>query len=197
MPEKLVFHCSMKVNATTIMVLGGYTEGKSTEKTYFFNRAAGDNWIVGPELMKARYRHGCGYAFLRTPKGERRQIAIAVGGYEREKQKTKTTEVLRLDWNNPIWIPGPNLPNGIGIAAAVGLTTTDGRFLLIGGQKNYLRGNLGSILELNCDVGVGHNKGMRFKESCRWITMKQKLKQPRSAFLAMIVPSKKFVPECK
>ena len=49
-------HCSVAVNATTVMVIGGWQNRTASSATYFFN-ADKNTWTDGPKLKQARQGH--------------------------------------------------------------------------------------------------------------------------------------------
>ncbi len=191
LPEALAFHCALRLNATTVLVMGGWAPRELTKRSYFFHLPS-QKWTSGPNLKKARCNFACGHTFLRGLKNPT-LVAIAAGGvYKRaSNSRTKTTEILRVTWNKPAWFYGPDLPTekgGIGFAS--GLSTPDGRFLFVGGNKSLKSGQLKSILELRCNMQWQPARSL--KDACQWILLKE-LKMARSIMVAMFIPPERNI----
>ena len=55
--EKLIDHCVIGINKTTVLVIGGCNDnGDTTKKTYGYNFDSGQ-WSNGSELLIERYGH--------------------------------------------------------------------------------------------------------------------------------------------
>lgn len=83
MPFEWSFACSVLINDTTILLIGGPPPGHS-ESWYFHFEA--DEWIQGPKMNQERYKHGCG--FFKALK------SVAVFG---GVPYTDTAEILPID----------------------------------------------------------------------------------------------------
>lgn len=80
LPEAVSSHCSIRINATTAMVLGG------GNKTYYVDLVT-FQVTNGPEMLERRHSFGC--ALLRH---NNQDFVIAAGGFRKD-----TTEFLNLE----------------------------------------------------------------------------------------------------
>ena len=63
LPVTIFRHCMVTVNSTTVMVIGGYQNGPTSGKTFFFTFGE-ESWTEGTELKNKREGHSCGKIFL-------------------------------------------------------------------------------------------------------------------------------------
>ena len=91
--EKIGGHCSVLVNSSTAMILGGYDGSSNVKSTYFLNL---NNFKVtdGPKMQERRSYLGCAVF-----EHNKRKFVIAAGGWN-----LKSTEILNLD--TEIWTTG-------------------------------------------------------------------------------------------
>ena len=60
MPDPLWTHCTVYINSTMFMVIGGSTsDSDASDKTYYFNSEK-QTWTEGPKLLHGRNSHSCG-----------------------------------------------------------------------------------------------------------------------------------------
>ena len=91
LPEPISRHCSILVNESVILIIGGYS-GSYSRKTVFFDLQSLKS-TPGPEMRIARAYFGCATMTSKV---------IVAGGYP----PTETSEILDLKSNNPSWQPG-------------------------------------------------------------------------------------------
>ena len=91
--EKIGGHCSVLVNSSTAMILGGYDGSSSVKSTYFLNL---NTFKVtdGPKMQERRQYLGCAVF-----EHNKQKFVIAAGGVSQ-----KSTEILNLD--TEIWTTG-------------------------------------------------------------------------------------------
>ena len=169
MPVVIAYHCIVLVNATTVMVIGGYQRYEDSGKTFYFNKEQ-QSWTEGPELTYKRSFLSCGR--IRKNKDSQEMSIIAVGGFI-GGLSISSTEILDAGSNE--WRNGPQLPLSIGASQLV--EDQQGRVVLVGGGTvvNGTNVILDTLYYLS-DGGVGS----------MWTKMDQKLKIGRyfhSAFL--------------
>merc|ERR1712004_410549 len=87
LPNGIYDHCSVLINATTVMVLGG-SDGSTQKSTYFINLET-LQVTHGPELQEARKNFGCAVF-----EHYQHNFVIAAGGRDPNKD---STEFLQLD----------------------------------------------------------------------------------------------------
>merc|ERR1712062_503801 len=94
--EKIYAHCSVLVNSSTAMILGGYDGSSSVKSTYFLNL---NTFKVtdGPKMQERRRHLGCAVF-----EHNKQKFVIAAGSSSPE---LKSTEILDLD--TEIWTTGP------------------------------------------------------------------------------------------
>jgi N-acetylneuraminic acid mutarotase len=97
LPVTISAHCSVLVNSTTVLVIGGYQneyskENNMSSETFLFNTET-ETWTAGPELKIGRGGHSCG----RIRKNSQSQdISIIVaGGWNRGSRCYVRLDVLR------------------------------------------------------------------------------------------------------
>ena len=91
--EKIRGHCSVLVNSSTAMILGGYDGSSSVKSTYFLNL---NTFKVtdGPKMQERRQYLGCAVF-----EHNKQKFVIAAGGWN-----LKSTEILNLE--TEIWTTG-------------------------------------------------------------------------------------------
>ncbi len=198
LPIGLGFHCSIKINSTTIMVMGGLeTPTRVLKGTYYFHLdSASDSsapkWISGPNLKTQRIEQACGVGRV----GTITTIVITAGGAINGKGtpiRTKSSEILQLDGEGKTigsgktqWDNGPDLPKPLKGAAGVSVENGE-RFLVIGGNTSTQSGFQNWILELQCSISGSGGK-QELRDACKWITLEQRLQEARTSFAAIYIP---------
>ena len=104
MPAALENHCMVKVNTTTVMIIGGYSNSSSSPSTFYFN-VDSETWIEGPPLNIARRFHSCGL-IRKTGKSS----IIVIGGIT---NYVYLQSVEILDDGSTQWRYGPDFKFGI------------------------------------------------------------------------------------
>ena len=107
-------------------------------------------------------------------------IIAVVSGYSshRDSGRIPDVEFLDLQAINDGWIKGPDLPVSLTQHAMV--PSPDGQGVLVIGGDVGNDNVQGSIYQLKCSSTS--------LDSCYWITLEQKLKYAREAFVAMLIP---------
>ena len=88
LPEPISRHCSILVNESVILIIGGYRSGSVSSKTVFFDVQSLKS-TPGPEMRIARSSFGCATMTSKV---------IVAGGWS-----GRTSEILDLKSNNPSW----------------------------------------------------------------------------------------------
>ncbi len=125
LPVSIAYHCIVLVNATTVMVIGGFQRYEDSGKTFCFNTEQ-QSWTEGPKLSYKRNYLNCGR--IRKNKDSQEISIIAVGGFI-GGSSSSSTEILDADSN--VWRNGPELPFGIDTSQLV--EDQQGRVFLVGG----------------------------------------------------------------
>ena len=168
LPVKIYAHCSVLVNSTTVMVIGGFQNGSISTNTYYFNTEK-ENWTEGPQLKIGRFDHSCGIVWKDSQSKE--FSLIVAGGWS--QSILSSVEILDLGSNN--WRTGPNLPFGIYKSEIV--VDQIGGVVLVGGNSISNHRYLDTLFKLP------HGG-----EGAKWIKMEQKLKIGRNDHVAFLVP---------
>ncbi len=166
LPVSIYAHCSVVVNSTIIMVIGGFQNGylSPSSATYFFNTEH-KIWAKGPRMKKMRRSHSCG-RIRKNSQSQELSIIVAGGFYD------ASVEILDLGSNE--WRNGPDLP--FGIAKAQMVEDKNGGVVLVGGYSDIYT-FLDSIFQLS------HGG-----EDAKWIKMEQKLKAGTEDHVAFLIP---------
>ena len=96
LPEPLTGHCSILVNESVILIIGGERSGSWSSKTSFFDLQTLTS-TPGPEMRITRGYFGCATMTSKV---------IVAGGLSGSGSRTETSEILDLKSNNPSWQPG-------------------------------------------------------------------------------------------
>lgn len=99
LPHKMNFHCIVKLNSTTALIIGGVNGADVYKKTYYFSIPDG-NFGEGPDLLQGRCHHSCG--ILHTQEGS---YVVVAGGFNHNEDTLDTTEYLSLH-DQPSWKQG-------------------------------------------------------------------------------------------
>ncbi len=169
MPVTVYGHCSVLVNSTTVMVIGGQQNKMISSKTFYFN-TENEIWTKGPELKLRRADHSCG-RIRRNSQSQELSIIVA-GGWD-GRSIMSSVEILDLGSNE--WRDGSELPFGIDHAKMV--EDPNGGVILVGGRRiilNFMH-HLDTLFQLqNGDAD--------------WAKMKQELILQTSDHVAFLVP---------
>jgi hypothetical protein len=167
LPVRIYGHCSVLLNSTTGMVIGGVQNGYESSSTYLFN-TENEIWTEGPELKIERAYHSCGR--IRKISHSQDFSIIVAGGYDGFSMSS--VEIFDLGANE--WREGPDLPFGIAYAQMV--EDPNGGVVLVGGRSNSKR-------HLDTFYQLPHGG-----TDAVWTKMEQKLKVGRNAHAAFLVP---------
>ena len=92
LPIGLSRHAAIQMNHTHFMILGGLKNSKSyNKKTWFYSNG---NWMEGPSLRKAIWKHSVGK--LRDSVTHKEYIVVT-GGIEGKNNHLNSTEILAID----------------------------------------------------------------------------------------------------
>ncbi len=167
LPVTISAHCVVTLNSTTVMVIGGTQNGKTSTKSFYFTFGE-ERWTEGPSLKYKRKRHGCGR--IRRDKDSQAMSIVVAGGSDGVSYLS-TVQILHEGSNE--WQTGPGLPFGIERSQIV--EDQNGGVVLVGGS--YSHGNLDTLFQLP------HGG-----QDATWTKMEQKLKIGRKWHTAFLVP---------
>ncbi len=169
LPITIHSHCSVLVNSTTVMVIGGSQNDSTSSNTYLFNTEF-EIWVKGPQLKTKRVLHSCG----RIRKNSQSQdfSIIVAGGFDYDASNLPSVEILDLDSKE--WRKGPDLPFGIYEAQMV--EDQSGGVILVGGFTN-------SNVFLDTLYQLPHGGA-----DAEWTKIEQKLNIGRWGHVAFLVP---------
>ncbi len=168
LPVTIGYHCMITVNSTTVMAIGGYQNGQTSGKTFYFTFGEG-SWTEGPDLKNKRWYHSCGKIRRNI---ESQEISIFVAGGTDGFSYLSSVEIL--DEGSNEWQTGPELPFGIWESQMV--EDQNGGVVLIGGRSSS-----GAILDTLYQLPYRGQDAV-------WTKMEQKLKTGRREHTAFMVP---------
>lgn len=90
-PKPFYNACLMVINATSVMVAGGYDGNNATASTYIFNTATNE-WTLGPLLITARLGFACG--LIQSSKADNTPLFIVAGGLIDNTNAVYSVELL-------------------------------------------------------------------------------------------------------
>ena len=143
LPYNFTYHCSVMVNSSTSLIIGGRLNGITSNKTFFFN--IDEKYLLqGPSMNIVRYYYSCGKILINDS-----YLIIAVGGMDDKSTFLKSVEIL--DDKSNSWKFGPSLPYGITRASIV--EDPRGGIVLVAGRTSAAY--LSSMLRLpNANFGM-------------------------------------------
>lgn len=163
LPNGVHGHCTVSIDNTTLMVIGGHTGTPIPTALSYFYDISTQTWSHGPRLSSERYFHSCG--ILRH--GPNNFTVVVAGGLG------KVNTAVEM-WTNGAkdWVTGPKLPESL--HGSVMVSHSQG-VTLIGGE--YSSGNLKgtNMVQLEC-------------ANCEWQVLQQELQQARAHHVAFLVP---------
>jgi hypothetical protein len=175
LPFELFHHCSVLVNATTVMVIGRNLEAPLMTNTYFFN-TNNEIWTKGPPLKNNRIRHSCGK--IRKDSQSQELSILVAGGWGGKGPTPQEGDLLSsveiLDLGAKEWRNGPDLPFGVYDSQMV--DGKNGEVILVAGFQ-FPFDALDTLYQLP------HGGA-----DAKWTKMEQKLKFKRREHLAFLVP---------
>jgi hypothetical protein len=170
LPATTAAHCLVKINSSTLMLIGGLTdnfEESITGNTYFFN-VLDNEWISGPTLQTPRVIHSCGILHWNNlESGEMEDIVVVAG-----EEDLSSVELLKLNVSEPLnlrWEIGPNLPFQ---TYGSPMIEYQGSVIIVGGDEQSGRRHL---YQLSSPVEP-------------WVLMKQTLKYDHFLQVSFFVP---------
>ena len=155
LPEPMVYHCTVKIDADHIFVVNGYDwSHRGVSHAYVVDTSTRPfTFSKLPSLRKSRSQAACGIITYSSTMDNQTNLAIAVAGGGFKKTST-TTEIYRLTKSTShtyntqnIWEPGPILPRGF--VNGCQINSEVNQFILIGGFDEF--GNVKSDL-LHYDI---------------------------------------------
>ncbi len=176
LPIPLTGHCAVKLNQSTVMILGGR---RAPRLNWFFFDIEREVLSQGQRLSNHRYFHVCGQVAL----GQGQKVVVMAGGYAPMTAKTGSSEILvRTNDGNLRWKNGPKLPIPIQYGVGVSIPS-NGRFLLAGGKTGGQTGGytLAYIYQLACPTDKIRD--------CKWTRFDREMVGARYHHVGMIVPS--------
>jgi hypothetical protein len=168
LPVNISSHCSVLVNSTTVMVIGGSQNSQVSSNTFIFN-TENEIWNDGPQLKNERRHHSCG--IIRKNNQSEEFSIIVAGGVD--QSRLSSIEILDLGSNE--WRKGPDFP--FEIYASQMVEDQNGGVVLIGGEYRTSGWTLDNLYQLP------HGG-----EDSEWIKMKQTLKIGKRNHVAFFVP---------
>ncbi len=169
-PEGFTHHCSVKIDAETILVIGGITDGMASARTFYYNISI-DQWFAGPSLNSARSNHACGIL-------EDENVVVVVGG--EDVSVVESVELLDLDDPEAF-----TFGNSILMTRYGGQLVQDpgeaGGLILVGGTDG--KNEFTDLLRLKCST-------------CFWEELPIRLREGRRNFVAVGIPEYEFVANC-
>jgi hypothetical protein len=98
LPLELQRHCLVAINATSVLLIGGYTiAGQFSKETYFYS-IEDQVWTAGPPLMTGRYFHSCALF-----NHDNQMTVIVTGGIDSTVLRTSELLILGSDaWTQGI-----------------------------------------------------------------------------------------------
>merc|ERR1719400_466737 len=107
LPVPLNYHCVVRLDNDTAMVIGGISALPKTTTFYF--DIASEAFSHGPDLLNQRYLHSC--AVYQSARHENRPV-VAVTGGSGPTSTTRIVEILDYTTENPQWtLLGADLPS--------------------------------------------------------------------------------------
>ncbi len=165
LPVTIAYHCMVTVNSTTVMVIGGWENGK-----IFYFTFGEESWTEGPDLKIKNSYHSCGK--IRRNKESQEMSIIVAGGSDGFFSYLSSVEILHEGSN--AWQTGPELPFGIAWSQMV--EDQNGGVILIGGESSTVD-NLDTLYQLP-------HGGL----DAVWTKMEQKMNTGRYAHTAFLIP---------
>ncbi len=165
--QSLVFHCLMKLDESSAMVVGGQSSNTDPVDTTSMYSFYTKTWTSSPSLVFARHSHACGIL-----KAESTDIIVVAGGETENGKETDTTELWTKGAKR--WGNGPTLPEIV--SGPAGITSEDRKsFFVIGGRSGQAVSK--SISKLFCHMVF----------ECKWELIDQ-LANGRTQSVSMLIP---------
>ena len=168
-PQSLESHCSIKINSTLFLIIGGQ-DTYISKSTYFCDSVA-NMCYPGPDLNTARIFHACGTMnWLNPLTNTYEQVIVVVGGFTGDinLQSAELLYTSQYFTNHKGWIFGPSLTQESSLARMFDFENT----VIIGG-------------------GIGGNHGTEFFQlaspTANWVQMHQFLSAPRNDFVMFLI----------
>jgi hypothetical protein len=157
-------HCIVKINLTTLLLVGGFNTG-TMANTYFYQLKE-NAWTSGPSLQIARNGLSCGIMNWNNPETNQvDKVIVAAGGYNQD-----SVELLFIDGGESnAWVLGPPLPK---YAVYSTMVEFQNSVILIGGEGGVDGLHL---YQLSSPNGT-------------WVEMKQTLREKKSKHVSFLVP---------
>ena len=173
-------HCFVQLDADTYMLLGGFSVTFHSDT--FFLHAGNQSFTSGPQLTKPNRHMSCGVIetmdYVQDDQVE--EIVVVAGGQYNVKE-IETWPVASLDTEFTV-LDNATLPKDLYRAATV--VTSDRKSMIIVGGWSGLDDPQDSLIKISCTSRI----------ICEVEKMRQKLRIPRMASVAMLIPT--FLSNC-
>jgi hypothetical protein len=170
LPIRVGSHCTVKIDNTLLLMIGGYY-GNTSKSTYFCDFTA-NNCYRGPDLNSHRSHLSCGILNWLNPLTDAfEQVVLAVGGVGISTYSMKSVELLYLRKyfnENKGWVFGSSLPYNTGFASSFEFENT----LIISGGNGEVDGT--QFFQLTSPLG-------------NWVQMHQFLKESRDGHVMFLI----------
>jgi hypothetical protein len=93
-------HCLVSLNDTTLLLIGGQLQDRTSSKATFYYDTDHKTWTDGPSMINGRLRHSC--SLFKSPQHSHTDTVIVTGGHN--GGTLASTEFLNLDTN--LWQSG-------------------------------------------------------------------------------------------
>ncbi len=177
LPYATYGHCTVKVNSSTLISIGGfkYSNDTSPQNNVYMYNVHENKWTPGPSLNKGRGFLSCGILKWNNPETNViEKIVVVAEGRTIESRNGEVTSVELLHLKNDDsfkgeWVMGPELPFGYAASAIIEYNNS----IIISGNFHHLR---------------SYHMHQLFSPRGPWIKMKPHLKKPRCFHVAFLVP---------
>ncbi len=177
MPVGLAWHCIVKVNDTTVMILGGWEVQRQirTRDTYFLDIQS-QAWTRGPSLITGRSGHAC----AEIADNDDNSILVAVSGGLTDNSRTDSLEIYAIGDAEANWKESQRL--GVALIGSRFVVMPEGKYAVLTGgmfdNANNREEADNKMYQLTCT-----------SRQCQWTTLNQTMSVARSYHVAMVVPS--------
>ncbi len=176
LPHALTDHCMTYFNQSTIVILGGDTDGKQRKYWRKINWMLFDidkgEMSIDEIKLSPRTGHVCGHVAF----GQHQKAVVTAGGFK-DDDVASSSDIMSIRRDGSYkWSRGPRLP--IKVKNAAGVTVPNGgQFLVVGGRERKSR----TVFQLACLTGK--------IQDCEWTKLGHELNAERRFHVALLVPN--------
>ncbi len=166
-------HCFLQLDLNTYMIVGGHSADGYLSDTFFYHME-NQSFTTGPKLTGSHHGMSCGV--IKTEDSGEKVVVVAGGVVD--SQRNKAIETWTIGSSDTVFTKlNSTLPTDLTTASSI-VTSDQKGMIVVGGYGFSSASSLDTLVKISCNTSI----------DCHVEEMEQKLRIPRRAHVAMLVP---------